>query len=298
MIIDIHTHITYGKFPEFSTQRKREPFTARTLLKRMDMEGIDRSVVLPLANPENMDIFAVIGNQECVETCRTHPDRLIPFCNIDPRAMLNTPDANFSELMRIYRDLGCRGIGEVCANLPITDPRFLNLFHHAGLTRMPVLMHFASRSGGLYGVIDKLHLPGLEQCLRDFPRTRFIGHSPAFWCEIDGRVRACQREGYPKGPIRKEGALWRLMDAHSNLNGDLSAGSAHNAVSRHPEVGYRFLQRYNSRLFFGTDRFTSAHEPIPAIIGFLKEARDKVKITQDAYENIMYRNFVRVFGAV
>lgn len=296
MIIDIHTHITYGKFPQFGAAFGRRPFTARTLLKRMDMEGIDASVVLPLANPENMDLFAVTGNLETIETCRRHPGRLIPFCNVDPRQGLNRPDADLSKILGVYKELGCRGIGEVCANLPITDARCRNLFRHAGEAGLPVLMHVASREGGLYGVIDGLHLPGLEQALRDFPKTIFIGHAPAFWCEIDGGVTPEQRESYPKGPVRPGGALWRLMDAHANLYGDLSAGSAHNALNRDPEAGCRFLQRYHRRLFFGTDRFTSATEPIPPIIGLIKGALRDRRITRAAYEDIMHRNFVRVFG--
>ena len=62
MIIDIHTHITFEDFPEFSTMLDREPFTADTLLKRMDAEGIDKSVLLPLVSPECLDTFAVSGN--------------------------------------------------------------------------------------------------------------------------------------------------------------------------------------------------------------------------------------------
>jgi len=51
MIIDFHTHITFERFPEFSTHFGRQRFTADTLVKRMDDEGIDKSVVLPLSNP-------------------------------------------------------------------------------------------------------------------------------------------------------------------------------------------------------------------------------------------------------
>ena len=59
MIIDVHTHITYHRFPEFVQKLGSKEFTAEILLKKMDMEGIDKSVILPLSNPENADIFGV-----------------------------------------------------------------------------------------------------------------------------------------------------------------------------------------------------------------------------------------------
>ena len=296
MIIDIHTHITFPGFPQFRRALGRAPFTAGMLLKRMDMEGIGRSVLLPLANPENADYFAVAGNRECLRAARRHPDRLIPFCNIDPRMMLNHADADLSKLIRTYRDLGCRGIGEVCANLSVTDPRCLNLYRHAGETGMPLLFHFASRQGKLYGVYDDLHFPGLEQALAMFPETVFIGHGPSFWSEISGDVDGVKREGYPGGPVTREGRLWHLLAAYPNLYGDLSAGSGHNAVSRDPDAGHRFLQRFHRQLFFGTDRFTGMQAPFPPVLTFLRAARRNGNITRRAYENIMHRNFDRVFG--
>ncbi len=292
MIIDCHAHITVAGHNRFLAALARKPFTVDILLKRMDMESIERSVLLPLANPENADCFGVAGNLECVKAARRHPDRLVPFVNIDPRSMLNTPQANLSAVIKTYRDMGCRGIGEVCANLPITDPRYKNLFHHAGECGMPVLFHLTGRRRGVYGVIDEFHLPGLETALREFPATIFIGHAMAFWSEIDGRLRPAERDGYPKGPITRHGTLWRLLDQYPNLYGDISAGSGYNAISRSPDCG--FLQRFHKKLFFGTDRFTAADEPIPRQIPFLRESRRNGTITADAYDDIMGRNFDRV----
>jgi len=294
VIIDIHTHITFARVPEFSSGFGRQRFTVETLLRRMDREGIDRSVVLPIANPENVDMLGVAGNAECLEACARHADRLMPFCCVDPRNMLNTPDADLSQLLKIYRDLGCRGVGEECANLPIDDPRYANLFDHCGRVGMPILFHLTGREGGTYGVIDRLGLPGLERALRKFPRTIFIGHAPAFWSEIAADVRAKTRDGYPGGPVRKPGRLWRLLSKHRNLYGDLSAGSAFNAIHRDPEVGYRFLEKYRRKLFFGTDRFTSADEPVPPMLSWLRDTCAGGHISAGAFEDIMSRNFLRV----
>lgn len=296
MIVDIHTHITSQRLPGLVKKTRRRPFPLRTLLYRMDMEGIDRSVLLPLGNPENQHKFQVADNIECIKAARRHPDRIMTFCNLDPRSLRNTSDAESSKLLALYKDEGALGIGEVCANLSFTDPLCKKLFHHAGEMKMPVLFHVSGRKHGLYGLLDKPGLTGLEECLREFPKTLFIGHAPAFWNEIDGNLKPGARDHYPKGVIRTKGRLWRLLDKYPNLYGDVSAGSGYNALSRDPLRGLAFLKRYHRKLFFGTDRFSSRNEPPPPILAHIKEARSKRQLTKREYEAIMFRNFRRVFG--
>ena len=294
MIIDVHTHITFGGNSQFMKDLGRHKFNATTLVNRMDMEGIDKSIVLPLTNPENQDMFAVTNSRETLQACKKHPDRLIPFCNIDPRAMLNTPDADLSIIMKAYKDLGCMGIGEICANISITDPRYQNLFHHAEKQRMPMIFHFTGRKGAGYGVIDKLGLPGLAMSLKNFPKAIFLGHSPCFWNEIDGNLTSRQKEGYPKGLIKKQGMLWTLFTKNQNLYGDLSAGSAHNAIARDPKVGVKFLKKFHKQLCFGTDRFTNATEPVPPILIYIRKLREEKTLTKVEFDNIMYKNAQRI----
>ncbi len=296
MIIDIHQHITYSnpQFAKFSSNG-HGPFTGEDLLHDMDKWGIDKSVILPLSNPENLDFFGVTGNQETIEICQKHPDRLIPFCNIDPRAMLNHKKADFSILMKVFKDLGCKGIGEVCANLPITSPLYRNLFYHAGKEKMPVLFHLSPKRGGLYGMIDKPGLPGLEEVLREFSDTIFIGHAPSFWNEIDANLKPSARNGYPKGPINKNGRLWTLMEKYPNLYGDFSAGSGHNALTRDPEAGIRFMNKFHKKIFFGTDMFMKKDSP-PMHLTMMKDALANKEISKSAYENIMQRNAERILS--
>jgi predicted TIM-barrel fold metal-dependent hydrolase len=294
VIIDIHQHITSRQFPELA-KLGHGPFTGRHLVKDMDKWGINKSVILPLANPENLDFFGVTDSRESILECRKYPDRLIPFCNIDPRAMLNHPEADLSILLKVYKDLGCKGIGEVCANLPVTDPLYKNLFYHAGLNKMPVLFHLSPRKGRLYGMIDKPGLPGIETVLKEFPDTIFIGHAPSFWNEIDGKLKPAARNGYPKGLIEKNGVLWKLMDKYPNLYGDFSAGSGHNALTRDPKKGIRFLKKFHKKIFFGTDMFFVKKAP-PMHLIMMQDLLKEKKITKTVYENIMHRNFTRVFG--
>ena len=235
------------------------------------------------------------GSQEAIEVCRKHPDRLIPFCNIDPRAILNHRNADFGPLMRIFKDLGCRGVGEICANLPITHNLCKNLFRHASEEQLPVLFHLTAGKGKQYGLVDKLGLPGLEEVLKELPKTIFIGHAPAFWNEIDGNLKPGQRNGYPAGPISSDGRLWQLMSEYPNLYADISAGSGANALNRDPEAGFRFMKTFSKKVFFGTDCFFVKSEPPPQIPLMQNALADK-KITKSAYDNIMFRNFERVFG--
>lgn len=294
MIIDIHAHITFERFPEFSTLLGRKPFTADILLKRMDMEGIDKSVLLPLISPECLDFYGVSGNQECIEMARKHPDRFIAFCNIDPRSMINFDDNSIMRLINVYKEMGCRGIGEMCASIPIDDIKYQRLFHNAGEAGMPIIFHFKPANSSSYGAIDELHLPGLQKMLKMFPKTVFAGHSPCFWNEISSDVSDDNREGYVQGKIPAKGVLWDIFEQNKNVYGDISAGSAHCALSRDEEVGFEFLQKYNERVVFGTDRFTAEDEPVPPILGFLKDGLAAGKLTQDAYDNIMYRNAEKI----
>jgi len=296
MIIDVHTHITYHRFPEFVKKLGRKEFTAEILLKKMDMEGIDKSVILPLSNPENANQFGVSNIFEALEAARRYPDRLIAFCNVDPRAMMNSPEADLSKVLKVYKEMGCRGVGEVCSNIYFDDELAMNLFYHCGECEMPVLFHMADRIGGVYGLADNIYIPRLEKVLKEFPKTILIGHAMSFWAEIDGDVDIETRAHYPKGKIKKPGRLQELLGKYPNLYGDLSAGSGYNAISRDPEYGYKFLEEFNEKLLFGTDRFTSADEDIPEIIDFIKTSLKEKKILQEAYDNITHKNAQKIIG--
>jgi len=296
MVIDIHTHITFEGFPEFSTMLDREPFSAETLLKRMDTEGINKSVLLPLVNPECLDSFAVSGNQECIKAARKHPDRFIPFCVIDPRSRMNISEKEFMRLLNVYKELGCKGIGEMCASLWIDDIRYQRLFHCAGEAGMPIIFHFKPEWCTSYGAIDDLGLPRLERMVKMFSKTIFAGHSPCFWNEISADVTNENRNDYPTGDITAKGRLWTMFEENKNIYGDISAGSAHNALSRDSKLGYEFLEKFNTQILFGTDRFTSATEPAPPILAFIKNGLAEKYISHNAYENIMHHNAERILA--
>jgi len=281
-MIDCHTHIIAAWHSE--------PLTEDKLLKAVDALGIERFVILPIGvSPETP--YAYFGTEDVLEAYNRHPDRIIPFCSLDPRNGYNSPNTDFSWILRKYKELGCKGLGELTANLYFDDPRCENLFNHCGMVGLPVLFHLAERIGGTYGLVDDAGLPRLERCLRECPNTIFIGHGPAFWSEISLDVDDATRGGYPKGQIIP-GRLQQLLREYPNLYGDLSADSGFNAITRDPDYGYKFLEEFQDKLLFGTD-LCSVGQVVP-IVGYFRQGLEEGKISKATYDMITEQNAIRI----
>jgi uncharacterized protein len=262
-MIDVHTHI--GIIQNGIRDLERKWYSAADLVRMMDRDGIAKACVLPLVSPETT--IRVTDTAAVIEACAAFPGRLVPFANVDPRSCGNAAGADFSWIFNHYRDAGCRGIGEVTANLAFDDPRVLNFLRQAGDAGLPVTFHLRAAFGGEYGLVDGPGMPALERALRACPGTALVGHAPTFWCEISGGVTEAERTGYPKGPVREGGRIQGLMDRYPNLYADLSANSALNALRRDLDHAKRFLTKYRDRLMFATDYL--AEGPPGEIIGFL-----------------------------
>jgi predicted TIM-barrel fold metal-dependent hydrolase len=289
MFIDVHVHAVRVH----GMQRWEIPWlsTPAELIERYDQVGIERAVVLPIVNPEcNYGVQAV---EDIIEMAQNNP-RFIPFCNIDPRAMANSYTAPLGEWMQYYKQAGCKGIGEVCANLPFLDPLVHNLFRHAEENNLPVTFHISPEISNNYGLYDNPGLPQLEECLRRFPKLKFFGHSQAFWAEMAELENVNDRFGYPTYSIKKEGAVPRLMRKYENLYGDLSAGSGCGAVSRDQEYGVKFMEEFQDRLMFGTD-ICSPNGEMP-LVEFMLKMRDEGKISETVFQKIARENAIRILS--
>ena len=121
----------------------------------------------------------------------------------------------------------------------------------------------------------------------------FLSHSQVFWAEIGTLASPEQRGGYPRGPVQ-EGRVVQLMREYPNLHGDLSAGSGYNAISRDPEFGYRFMEEFQDRLYFGTD-IANVPQELP-IVGYFARLRDERLISPDALEKISWRNTAQLLN--
>ncbi len=290
MFIDIHVHVT--KYPGPIRDGRRVFATPEQLLARYDAVGIDRGVVLPVVNVECQ--FCTQSNEEVLQMAKDYNGRFIPFCNIDPRAMTNSPDAPLGELLGYYRDLGCKGIGEVCANLPFLDPMVQNLFKHVQEVGIPLTFHIATRNQCAYGLIDDPGLPQLESSLQSFPKLKFFAHSQAFWAEMGRLETPGDRNGYPNYPIKEEGVVPKLFRRYENLYGDLSAGSGCNALKRDPEYAVKFLNEFQDRLMFGTD-ICAPDTPTP-LVDFLLKLRGEKKISEEVFQKVARLNAIRLLG--
>ena len=284
MFIDIHVHVYRDPGPRgFST--------AAQVLARYDELAIERGVLLPIVNPE---VYLPQSNEEILEIAEAHPDRFIPFCNIDPRVLSNSVDAPIGDLLRYYRDKGCRGIGEVMPNLPFLHPMVQNLFRQVEEVGFPLIFDISDRIGGDYGLYDDPGLPQLESCLRKFPKLTILGHGPAFWAEIGRLETPADRAGYPDYPVHEEGVVPKLFRRYPNLMGDLSAGSGYNALSRDPGYAVKFIDEFQDRLLFGTD-ICRPDMPVP-LPEFLIKLREEGKISDIVFNKIARNNAIRLLS--
>lgn len=290
MFIDVHAHT--ARLNSFPRENGLQTYTLPDeLLKVYDKIGVERAVLLPGVNPEcNHGVQSV---EDILEIAKANP-RFIPFCNIDPRAISNSYTAPLSRMVKYYKEQGCKGIGEVCANLPFLDPLVQNLFKAVQENDMPLTFHISPTIGCNYGLFDNTGLPQLEECLKRFPDLKFFGHSQAFWAEMAEIENEMDRSGYPSYPIAKEGAVPRLMRKYPNLYGDLSAGSGCNALTRDRKYAVKFLEEFQDRLMFGLD-ICSPGNPC-SLVAFLIDLKDSGDISEKIFNKVARENTIRILG--
>jgi hypothetical protein len=296
LFIDIHAH-AYRKPPPFLCRF----CTAEELIERYDAVGIERGALLPIVSPE---IYFPQANEDILDMCAQYPDRLFPFCNIDPRLLTNSAHAPLGDVLRYYKDLGCKGLGEVMPNLPVMDPMVQNLFKHAQDVGLPVITDGSDQMTGDFGLYDDPGLPQLEHTLQRFPDLIMLGHGPVFWAEIARLETPAERSSVfrPDGgqvgrrqstPIKEEGVVPKLLRLYPNLYGDLSDASPWNALARDPDYGPRFVTEFQDRLLFGTD-MCSPDMPVD-IVDLLIDWRDTGKISEGVFNKVARENAVRLF---
>ncbi len=296
MLIDIHGHCLKNK--ELPLRPGSEPFVWPEMLLEMHKEiGTERGVLLPVIGPENTAVMQTVD--EVLDIARESGGHFIPFLNVDPRMLFNSPDADLSFIMAHYKAKGCKGVGEVTANLSFTDPRCLNLFKAAEKNGLPVTIHIATQEGNTYGLIDDLGLPRLEMVLQKCPELKILGHSQTFWAHISADVSLSNWFGYPPGPVVRPGRITELMRRYPGLLGDLSAGSGLNALTRDPSFAYEFIDEFQDRLFYGTDLCQPFNRTLDIFFGlrdFLNDALAQKHISKDAYEKITHLNAEKLLG--
>jgi len=293
MFIDIHTHAYRIKPPALCNF-----CTPDELIARYDEEGIERGCVLPIVSPE---VYFPQANEDVLEMAAEYPDRIIPWCNIDPRLLTNSPTAPLGKVLAHYKEAGCKGLGEVMCNMPMLDPFVQNLFAHAEDVGLPVTFDGSDQVRGDFGLQDDPGLPQLEHTLQAFPKLKILGHGPTFWSEIARLETPGERaiifgpRGHqvgilPSGPIKEEGVVPKLLRRYPNLYGDLSDATPYNALTRDPDYGPKFVTEFQDRLLYGTD-LCSPEQPLP-LGDLLIDWRDSGKITEEVFNKVARENAI------
>ena len=297
MFIDIHSHayrISAPCPPKFCTPAE--------LLRRYDELGIEIGVLLPIVSPE---IYMPQANEDILEMVDMYADRFVAYCNIDPRALTNSPQAPLDTLMRHYKEKGCKGVGEIMPNMALDDPLIQNLFRCAEAVGLPVVYDGSDQRTNDFGLYDDPGLPMLEHSLQKFPDLKIFGHGPVFWSEISRLKTPGERSiVFGKGmgqvgilpdyPVKEEGVIQTLFRRYPNLYGDLSDFTAYNALERDLDYAPKFLEEFADRLCFGTD-FCHVEQEIP-LIKLLTDLKDSSKISKQTFEKIAKDNAVKLLG--
>ena len=274
-MIDCHMHV--GRLYQF----EKRALTPAYLLKLMDAHGIEKAALLPIESPEETDFY--VTTEEVLRICKRHPDRFIPFCNVDPRRGNADLSTDFHAILKEYRDRGCRGFGEAMSGLWVDDPRLRKIYEACGALGLPIIFHMDALRN-----MDEKGLPRFESMIREFPQTIFIGHGQHFWAEISADVREDDFGRYPEGRVIRPGAVERLLSTYPNAYADLSAGSAWNAITRDPDFGTWFLDAFHDKLLFGTDVCTRGQD-LP-MIAYLRSG----VLSPSAYDKIAASNALRI----
>lgn len=296
MFIDIHSHCYRIK------PYKQTWATPDELIERYDQMKVDMAVLLPIVSPE---VYFPQPVEDILEMCDQHPDRFIPYCNVDPRTLLNSPFSPLDKVMQHYKDLGCKGVGEVMPTMSLDDPMIQNVFRCAAKVDLPIVYDGSAQRHGDFGVYDDPGLPMLENTLLEYSTLKIFGHGPVFWNEIGKLETVAQRGVYmspygrqylnlPKGPILEEGTVPKLLRRYENLHGDLSDCTAYNAIVRDPDYGPRFLSEFEDRLYFGTDMVYK--DMFVGLDELLISWREQGKISETTFRKIAYENAEKLLG--
>jgi hypothetical protein len=225
--------------------------TVKGLLDWMDQHDVEKAVVLPLVSPESTTYLQL--PDVAIKAGKDHPDRLIPFCSLDPRSIIRGGKKGLADILQRYVDQGAKGFGEHKVGLNFDDPLMMRIYEGCQTVGIPLLFHMDDVRG-----IDTPGLPRLERALASFPQLDFIGHGPGWWASISGGIKSVG--GYPKGEVAPGGAIDQLMGKYPNIYGDLSAGSGANSIGRDKKFGREFMIRRQDRLLFGTDYLQPGQE--------------------------------------
>lgn len=255
MIIDTHNHPDWhGHDLEKSIANMDQYGIAKTWLLSWECPADEYDPVqYGLLSPAGSS-GSPLPFDRCLSYVERQPDRFILGYCPDVRR----PDA--LDRMRAAVDIhGARVCGELKLRMMYDNPDALRFFHFCGERGLPVTLHldYEFPTGVTYPRPSYWYgggIEALERVLKACPDTIFLGHAPGFWAHISGDGKH-DKEPYPTGPVVPGGKAPELMRRYPNLYGDLSAGSAANALRRDLDHAKNFILEFQDRLLYGRDYF-------------------------------------------
>ena len=184
MLIDSHTHIfpqEYRKSHESILKldktyadlfrKDSPPADAESLVGSMERNSISKSIILGMGWTDYG--LALDINDYLIESSKNHPDKLIPFCSINPAW---GEDALY-ELERCFNK-GARGIGELhpdTQNFDITSVAEMEgIMKFCEDKQLPVLIHCSEPIGHSYPGKGQTHPSKLIHFINNFQSNIII----------------------------------------------------------------------------------------------------------------------------
>ena len=185
MIIDFHTHL----FPPIFGQ-KRDEFCSkdvtfndmysrdtsriisiRELIESMDFSGIQASVIMGIGWTDQS--VAKIANDFLLQAASEYPDRLIPFCSVNPI----WGKSAVSEIERCARH-GAKGIGELhpdTQGFDVSNPNIMQpMMSCAKALDMPLVIHSSEPIGHQYPGKGKTTPDRLWDFIQNFTDNKIV----------------------------------------------------------------------------------------------------------------------------
>lgn len=210
--------------------------TPEANVAHLDGSGISNALIL--ARENSADQIRALKTQ--------YPGRFLGwFASAD----ITKPDA--ADLLTKAVKSGAVGLGEIKFHVEAAGPELRRMYSLSAELGVPILVHFQEVAHTPTEGVFATGFKNFEAILKEFPKTRFIGHADAFWANISADY--ANQDAYPTGKIKPGGITDKLLSDYPNLFGDLAANSGNNALSRDPEFTEGFLRRHEDKLIFGSD---------------------------------------------
>ena len=224
-VIDIHQHTYYhGRSDD-------------DLVAHQRAMGVTTTILLPAGS--QYGLAAECGSNDSVAAVvRRYPAEFVRFANELP----DIPETR-AVIERHLRS-GAIGIGEQKFPVRVDSPAIHLISSIARDFRVPVLLHFEHET-------YNTRFNDFERVLKRFHDVNFIGHAQTWWANISKDHD--QSVLYPRTRVIRGGLTDILLSNHSNLYGDLSAGSGLNSMLRDEDHARGFLERHQNRLLYGSD---------------------------------------------